>query len=62
MRLHRISKGCYAITINGTFYTIVHGIHWCIYGGDNMDHLASAHTLTDARALLEEIIKGDLPI
>lgn len=57
MKLHRISKGRYSVTINGKFYTILHGIYWYIYGGPNMDHLASAHTLTDARKLLEEVIK-----
>ncbi|MCR3573757.1 hypothetical protein K0B56_22405, partial [Salmonella enterica subsp. enterica serovar Give] len=29
---------------------------------DYADNICSAHTLTDARALLEEIIKGGLPI
>lgn len=58
MRLHRISKGRYSVTINGKFYTILHGIHWYIYGGSNMDHIATVHTLTDARAMLEGIIEG----
>lgn len=57
MKLHRIAKGRYSVTINGKFYTILHGIHWYIYGGSNMDHIATAHTLTDARKLLKEVIK-----
>lgn len=63
MKLHRIKAGHYTARINGVFYSIIHSLHWDIYyGGELGIYICSAHTLTDARALLEEIIKGGLPI
>ncbi len=56
MRLHRIRKGRYITIINGEHYTIIHSIHWNIYN-DNWERIAFTHTLTDARKLLEEVIK-----
>lgn len=63
MKLHRIKAGHYTAMINGVFYTIVHTIHWDIYyGGELGIYICSFHTLTDARAMLEAIIEGGLPI
>ena len=63
MKLHRIKAGHYTARVNGVFYSIIHTLHWDIYyGGELGIYVFSAHTLTDARALLEEIIKGGLPI
>lgn len=63
MKLHRIKAGHYTAKIDGGFYSIIHTLHWDIYyGGELGIYICSAHTLTDARALLEEIIKGGLPI
>lgn len=61
MKLHRLRKGRYTTIINGECYTIIHSLHWDIYN-DNWERIAFTYTLTDARALLEEIIKGGLPI
>lgn len=63
MKLHRIKAGHYTARIDGVFYSIIHSLHWDIYyGGELGIYVCSAHTLTDARALLEEIINGGLPI
>lgn len=63
MKLHRIRAGYYTAKINGMVYAIIHTIHWDIYyGGELGIYICSAHTLTDARAMLEGIIEGGIPI
>lgn len=57
MRLHRIKAGHYTAKINGVLYSIIHSLHWDIYwGGRSGIYIGSAHTLTDARKMLEEVI------
>lgn len=61
MRLHRIKAGHYTAMIDGSIFTIVHSIHWDIYyDSGHRFYICSAHTLTDARAMLEGIIGGGL--
>ena len=63
MKLHRIKAGHYTAKINGGFYFIIHTLHWDIYwGGELGIYICSAHTLTDARAMLEGIIEGGIII
>lgn len=63
MKLHRIKAGHYTAMIDGGLYSIIHSLHWDIYyGGEPSNYICSAHTLTDARKMLEEIIEGGLPI
>lgn len=63
MTLHRIKAGHYTAMIDGSYYSIIHTLHWDIYyGGELGIYICSAHTLTDARAMLEGIIDGGIPI
>lgn len=52
MRLTRITKGHYAVTIKGVLITIRHHLFWNVYADGNC--ISLHHTLSEAREFITD--------
>lgn len=55
MKLTRICKGHYAVTINGTLFTIKHHLFWDVY--EDGICISLHHTLSEARTFISDYSK-----
>lgn len=55
MKLTRICKGHYAVTINGALFTIKHHLFWDVYQDGRC--ISLHHTLSEAREFINDYVK-----